>query len=130
MAYTFRYRLQSSPQPMNDGSGMVAHDIFAIASSDGETWEPVPARHKTILTPGDELQVVMDMDNGASKVAEYKQLLVDNVNTVGVPSSRLWTVEAMDILMTVNDAVESVALEANDYITVTLHQTYPVDFNL
>jgi len=32
--------------------------------------------------------------------------------------------------MTTNDAAASVAAEANDYITVTLGQSYPVEFNL
>lgn len=129
MAYSFKYRLTQAPSSTLDGSGMVAHDIWAIASEDGENWSNVPGRHKTIMVPGDELQAVMDMANGAAKVAAYKSALASNVNALGVPVIG-WSLSVLEQLMMANDAAASVAAEADDYITVTLGQSYPVEFNL
>ena len=135
MAYTFKYRLARAPQASNDGTGMVYHDITAIASVDGETWEVVPGRHKTVLVPGDTLATVMDMPHspGAerqAKVAAYKEALRTNVNTQPPPNAGGWSTAALEALMLTNDAAEAVAAEADDFITVTLGQSYPVEFNL
>ena len=134
--YTFKYRLNKAPQPRDDGSGMVSHPITAIASTDdGETWEVVPAHSKTVEVPGDDLQIVLDMPDSTgqerqAKNATYKNLLKANVNTQVVPGPANWTVLGMTEFMLTNDAAESVAAEANDYITITLNQTYPVEFSL
>jgi len=128
MAYTFKYRLSQAPSPTNDGSGVVAHDIWAIAYDNGEG-QIVPGRHKTVMIPGDQLQAVMDLPNDGAKIAAYKDTLRANLNTTGVPITG-WSTSALELLMTTNDAAASVAAEANDYITVTLGQSYPVEFNL
>jgi len=129
MAYIFRYRLQSAPTSTLDGSGTVAHDIWALASLDGGDYIVVPGRHKTIMVPGDELQAVMDMDNDAAKVAAYKNVLASNLNTMNTPVTG-WSLSALEQLMLANDAAANVAAEADDYIVNTLGQTYPVEFNL
>lgn len=111
---------------------MVAHDITAMAYDDGDG-QIVPGRHKTILVPGAELQSVMDMPHGnaterQAKNAAYKSALVANLNTSGVPITG-WSDSALLALMLANDAAESVAAEADDYITQVLSQSYPLEFN-
>jgi len=132
MAYTFKYQLNSAPQSSKDGSGMVNHSITAIAyNGDGEV---VPSRSKTFCVPSSQLQTVMDMpDSDAgekqAKNTAYKSTLIANIDTQPLPITG-WSVAALTELMEMNDAAESVAVEANDYITVTLAQSYPVEFSL
>ena len=132
MAYTFKYQLNSAPQSSKDGSGMVNHSITAIAyNGDGEV---VPSRSKTFCVPATELQTVMDMPDATGpertvKNTAYKSALVANINTQPLPITG-WSVSALTELMEMNDVAESVAVEANDYITVTLAQSYPVEFSL
>ena len=145
MAYTFRYSLISRPLGRSDGYG-IDHDIMAYSSDDeGETWIPVPGGHRTVVVPTDELKAVMDMPNGGAKVAAYKQVLVANRNTPPVPIDApqltdfdlaafqvflpLWTAYILEL----GDAQDAATIEAdraNDYITVTLGQSYPLSFSL
>ena len=125
----FRYRLNRAPQPYNDGSGCIGHDIDAMYSDNGTDWLVVPGRHKTILVPGDEMKAVMDMPNGAAKVAAYKTALKTNIDTQNVPITG-WSDAQLQALV---DANASAALEsdrANEYITVTLGLSYPVNFDV
>ncbi len=127
--YEFRYKLLVAPEPRTDGSGVVAHDIEAEAREAGsaDTWGVVPGRHKTILTPGGDLQTVIDMAGGAAKVAAYKQLLVDNLNTVASPVTG-WTTVLLQALLDANDIAAAAATGADNYITVDLGLSYPVPF--
>lgn len=126
--YDFQYRLNSSPEPRNDGSGMVAHDIDAVASVQGaDEWFTIPARHKTILVPGADLLIVMAMPNNGAKITAYKDLLAANLNTQAVPIVG-WDVVSLQAMLDANDQSSEAATEANDYITITLGQTYPVQF--
>ena len=131
MAFSFRYSLEAAPEPSRDGSGVVRHSIWAVSSNDGgQTWANVPGRHKTVVVPADELQVVIDMVNGAAKVQAYKNLLVANVNTQAPVPIIGWSVAEMTALLEANAAADTAAVAANDYITITLNQIYPVTFNI
>lgn len=129
--YEKKYRLQSAPSSTLDGSGMVMHDTWAIYRLEGSSdpWVTVPGRHKTICVPADELQVVLDMSNGAAKVAAYKQALVDNLDTIPTPVTG-WSAAQLEALLDANDAAATEADRANTYITVTLGESYPVDFSV
>jgi len=131
MDYEFRYRLSSAPTATTDGSGCVQHDIWALARVAGsqDDFAVVPGRHKTVSVPADELAVVMAMANGAAKVAAYKQALANNVNTQPVPVTG-WGTEQLEALMDANDASAAQAAAADEYITVTLGQSYPVEFSI
>lgn len=132
--YDFKYRLQSTPEPTLDGSGMIRHDIFAVAQEQGNGgWSVVPGRHKTFLVPSSELKTVMDMpdSDGAEKQAKntsYKDALASNVDTQGVGIVG-WSSADLENLMDANDAAALEASRADTYITVTLSLSYPVDFN-
>ena len=127
--YDFQYRLNGAPEARNDGSGMVAHDIDAVAreQGSGDAWITIPARHKTFLIPGADLLAVMAMPNGAAKVTAYKQLLADNLDTQAVPIVG-WDAVSLEAMLDANDAAADAATQANEYITVTLGQSYPVQF--
>jgi len=128
--YSFRYVLQSAPAATLDGSGMVLHDIYAQAQvQGGDEWVVVPGRHKTISMPAAELATVLAMSNGAAKVTAYKQALVDNLDTTPVPVTG-WGSVQLEALMDANDAAQTAASGANEYITVTLGQSYPVPFTI
>lgn len=132
--YQFRYRLQSAPTATLDGSGTVQHDIYAEASADGETWSVVPGRHKTIVVPAEDLATVLAMPDStgpqrSAKNTAYKQLLADNVDSQADPLTG-WGTAALEALMDANDASSAAASDADAYITVTLGQSYPVEFSL
>lgn len=132
---SFRYRLNSRPSAFSDGSGMIVHDIDAIYSEDGgTTWSTVPGRHKSILIPATEMEVVMDMPDAtgpqkSAKNTAYKQSLVDNLNTQNTPITG-WTVAQMQALVDANNAASLEADRADTFITVTLGQSYPVEFSI
>lgn len=131
----FKYRLNRAPSALNDGSGCISHDIDAIYSDDGGvTWLVVPGRHKTIMIPSADLKTVMDMPDGTgpqktTKNAAYKQFLVDNLDTQNEPLVG-WSIAQMQALVDANNAASLEATRANDYITVTLGLSYPVEFSL
>lgn len=130
--YFFKYRLNSAPTGFNDGSGIVGHSITVIAYNGDD--EIVPGRSKTICIPASQLQTVMDMPDStgperALKNTAYKNAMLANLDTQNIPITG-WSVSEMELLMDNNDAAESVATEADEYITVTLGQSYPVEFNL
>jgi len=127
--YTFRYRLQSRPAARLDGSGCVDHDIFAEASSDGETWATVPGRHSTISVPADELQAALDAGTNQQVIAAYKDALAGNLQTSPQPIYG-WTSSALETLMDANDAATAVADGAHEFITDTLGLSYPVSFTI
>jgi len=128
MAYTFKYRLQSSPQARNDGSGCLDHDIYAIVSDDGETWAIVPGRHKTISIPFAELDAALAQPTNPTKVAAYKDALANNLDNQPVPITG-WTAAQLLLLMQANDAAAATAAAVNDFIT-GLGLSYPVDFSM
>jgi hypothetical protein len=135
MAYTFQYRLQSTPVARNDGSGQVKHEIYALSSPDGENWSVVPGHHKDMLVPASGLKTVMDMPDGTSeqkqaKNTAYKELLKNNRNTPSQPMRTDWTCTTLEQFMEANDGAALEATRANSYITAILCQSYPIDFNL
>ena len=134
MDYTFRYRLQSAPEARADGSGCIMHDIFALASSDGENWVVVPGRHKTVNVPADEIATVMAMPDStgpqkSAKNTAYKQALADNLDTQPEAITG-WNTAQLEALMDANDAASAAAADVDGYITVTLGLNYPVEFSL
>ena len=125
MAYGFRFCLSSAPEGRNDGSGMVAHDIYAEYDT-GEGWAVVPGRHKTVLVPADELQAALA---APQPVPAYKSVLAANINTNATPITG-WAPADLAALMAANDEAAEAAEAANMYITVTLHLNYPVSFTI
>jgi len=134
MDYSFAYQLAQAPGGRNDGSGCCSHQIMAMYREQGSTdpWSVVPARHKTFELPAADLKVVMDMPHSSgpekqAKNAAYKQLIAANLNTAALPITG-WTTALLEQCMDNNDAAALEAGRANEYITVTLGLTYPVQF--
>ena len=125
---TFRYSLTQAPEARNDGSGCVDHQITA-EYDDGAGWLTVPARNKTFCIPASELAVVLAMNNGAAKLAAYKQLLIDNLDIQPIPITG-WAIGQLQEMVDANKAALSAGTDANTYITVTLNQDYPVPFTI
>ena len=125
--YNFRYRLHVAPEARLDGSGQVAHDIFAEVERNGEGWTTVPGRHKSVMVPASELQAALAAGNNAAIVAAYKTALASNIDTVPFPVSG-WGIGDLEALMTANDAATDAATAADEFITVTLGLPYPVTF--
>ena len=144
-----RYSLEFAPEPRNDGSGAVNHDIKAKENSTGE-WLDVPGYHKTIVVPGDEIAAVMAMPDGTSqekqaKNTAYKSLLVESRNYfpayLPAPDTSDWSKEGIEQYIidyaawlaeftAINGAAATAASDADEYITVTLGLEYPVGFGL
>jgi len=134
MAYTFQYRLQSAPEARSDGSGGVSHDIWALYSEDGENYAVVPGRHKTIVLPGAEFAAVMAMPHSTgperqAKIRAYKDLLVSSLNYQPTAITG-WSNANLAALLDNNALASQNSADANSFITETLSQNYPMDFNL
>ena len=124
----FRYSLTQAPQARTDGSGCVDHQIIA-QYDEGEGWLVVPSHNKTFCIPADELAVVLAMSNGAAKVQAYKQVLIDNIDTAPQAVTG-WAVAQMQAMIDGNNASAEAGADADEYITVTLGQSYPVPFTI
>lgn len=122
----FRYSLTQAPQARTDGSGCVDHQIIAEADENGG-FIPMASRNKTFCLPSADLAVVIAMANGAAKVDAYKNLIVDNINTAPQPNTG-WPKADLQAFVDDNAAAASAASDADEYITVTLEQSYPVSF--
>ena len=133
--YDFKYRLQSAPAGRLDGSGCVDHDIWAVSQPQGDGgFVPVPGRHKTVSVPADEIAPVMGMPDSTgpekqAKNAVYKNVLASNLNTQPVALAG-WTGAQLRAVMDANDLASYEAGRVNEYITVTLGLSYPVDFTV
>ena len=130
MDYDFKRRLAQAPQPTQDGSECVMHDIWTIYREQGvapaDPWLNVPGRHKTVAVPGSELLIVLQGPDVANK---YKAALANNLNTQPVPI-RGWDLASLERMMDNNDVAAQAAADANAWITVTMGLTYPVDFSM
>ena len=127
--YIFRYRLLSTPERRQDGSGTVAHDIDAQAAPEGTTdWVIIPGRHKTVLIPSDELKAVNDMSTGGAKNTAYKQAIASNLNTQASAVNG-WDSVTLEAVMDANDSAVLEATRADEYIRDTLGLSYPVPFS-
>jgi len=131
--YAKKYSLGSRPTASNDGSSVIYHDITAVyraaSSAPADPWLPVPGRHKTVVVPADEMKTVMDMPNNGAKVTAYKDALASNLNTPAVPVTG-WTAAQIEEMLDANDRADVEADRADEYITVTLGQSYPVQFSI
>jgi len=155
MAKEYAYRLQSTPQAAQDGSGAVHHDIFAIYREVGSgiAWKDapvVPGYHKTIVVPGAEVKIVMDMPHATgpqkqAKDAAYKQALVDNRNTPATPliapAAFDWSPAGIDAYLMAYEAWQAAfdaanavaateATRVNDYVTAVLSLSFPLEFQV
>lgn len=132
--YSFKYRLASRPTARNDGSGGINHDIWAVYSEDGGDTTPVLGRHKTIVIPGDVLTTINEMPDSTgperqAKNQAYKTALVDYKDYQPTPIPG-WTEGQMTEFLDQNKVSVAQVDLADEYITVTLGQEYPVDFSL
>jgi len=124
--YVFRYRLQSAPEVRLDGSGCVMHDVYAVASSDGQNWVDVPGRHKTIAVPAEELVAALSEPTNGARVAAYKDALASNLDTAPVAITG-WGAVQLEALMDANDLAAETAAGAHEFI-LSVAGSYPVEF--
>lgn len=130
--YEFRYSLTSRPEPRSDGTGLVMHQTRVVAREEGTSNDftyraGLPS--KTIEVPSADLLTVMAMPDNGAKVTAYKNLLATNLNTQAVPVTG-WDLITLEAVMDANDQSADAATQANEYITVTLGQDYPVRFSM
>ena len=133
--YEFRYTLQSAPAPRTDGGAQVSHDIFSMyrvaGSQDG--WQNL--HHKDVLIPAADVLTVMAMPDasGAQKTAKndaYKDLLVQYRNASAISGNTDLSSAAMQAFLDANDVALDGATQIDNYITVTLSQSYPLSFSI
>ena len=129
MAYEFKYSLKSAPQARTDGSGYVDHQIEAVYSEDeGETWQVVPARSKTISVPAQNAIDALDLPTNSQKITAYKGLLADNLNYTPVPLVG-WDIPSMTLMLD-NNALATTAVSDFDEFRTGLGLEYPIRFNM
>ena len=129
--YEFRYRLNNAPEARMDGSAQVAHDIDAVYRLQGSSdpWQALPAHHKTVLLPGDELSTLLGTGTNPEKVAAYIACLVDHHADPATPLNTNWNPSLMNEFANQNDVAVAAAGEADVFI-LSVTAGYPVVFSL
>ena len=137
MAREYRYKLESAPAPCNDGTKGVGHDIAAVYRKAGaptpNPWIMVPGHHIVGLSLlGDDLITALGSGTQNQKVKKYKALIKAAIDVGGFVESfeKGWEEVKLEEFMTNNDVAIAGAEDADQFITVTLSQTYPVYFEL
>ena len=137
MAREYRYKLASAPTPRNDGTKGVGHDIAAVyreaGAPDPNPWIVVPGHHIVGLSlPGDDLITALGSGTAGQKGKKYKALIKSAIDVGGFvePFDKGWEEAKLEEFMANNDIADSAADDADQFITVTLNQTYPVYFEL
>lgn len=136
--YEFSYRLETAPSQTTDGSGQIRHSVVMAyrEQGSGDNWRDalrVPGHIAQLLIPASEIAVVMNMPHSAgaerqAKNAAYKQLLIAHRDSKTLAMGTGWQEAAAQQFLDNNDASAAEAASANEYITVTLGQAYPVPF--
>ena len=136
MAYAFKYRIAEAPTAHEDGSGVVVHRLQIVYQIDGAgDWLLVPGRERVINVPSAKLKAVMDLPHGNAtqknaKIAAYKEVLAENLETAAIPMAERWTRDGIVALLDANIAALTEAARAVDFITVTMGSSFPVDFGM
>ena len=137
MAREYRYKLASAPEPRNDGTKGVGHDIAAVyreaGAPDPNPWIEVPGHHIVGLSLlGDDLVTALGSGTQNQKVKAYKALIKAAIDVGGfvAPFDKGWEEAKLEEFMSNNDIAVSAANDADQFITVTLNQTYPIYFEL
>lgn len=121
MAY---YELQSAPTARLDGSGMVTHDIWGMDS----LGQKVPSKHADFLIHSNDLEVWSAMPDSTGPERQLKNVAYKDLMVAAAPPG--WTEEDLNNENAENQRSVDMAAEVDEYITVTLGQTYPVQFQL
>jgi len=136
MAYEFKYRLLEAPTPTTGGAGLVTHQLVPIYRAVGEgDWIEMGDWTKGVLVPAGALKAVNDMPHGTAgqktaKNTAYKSLLADHLYDRPAMPAPDWSLAGLARFLEANDSAALEAERADDYITVTLSQEYPVDFTV
>ena len=135
MAYEFKYRLSQAPEPTENGSGLVMHQLVPIYRVEGsqDEWAEMVSFAKTVPLASGSLASINGMPDGtgaqkAAKADAYKLLLADHLNDSPSAPSQDWSLAGLGRFLAANDAATLEAQRADTYITVTLGLAYPVDF--
>ncbi len=134
MPYTFKFRLQEAPSATLDGTGVVILTILAVSSTGG-AFTPVDGYSRTVELHCSDVKRVMDLPDGTptqktAKTQALKELIrlrTGDHYSAGSPS---WTVAGLTAWVLANDSAALQAARVNTYLTTTLGQSYPIDFNL
>lgn len=137
MAREFWYRLQQAPQCRCDGGGGINHDIFSAYSDDGGSTKIImPGYHKTCVLLAADVKTVMDMPDSTGPEKSAKNTAFKNIIAAALDNHpyviplKLWDEQTLLAYTEANDNATTQSMRVNDYITVTLELSYPVDFQL
>ena len=130
--YEFRYRLQVAPEARNDGSAMVALDIYGVhrLASTSNPYVEVPGRHKTVLVPASGISTALATGTNTQKTTKIKDLVATNLFAQAPVVPELWTQSGLQTYMDANDLSAAQATAMHNFLTVTLSQVYPITFAL
>jgi len=116
----YKLKLNRAPESRTDGN--ISHDIEVLTVDDAPS-----GLHKDVLVPYTEMAVVMALPDNGAKVTAYKDMLWDNKNNrIPLADTSQWSYE---LLAAATGSIEQ-AIAANEYITVTLGQDYPLTFTI
>jgi hypothetical protein len=119
-----QYRLQQAPQATNDGSGMVAFDIYGV-TSEGNA---IPGRHQTVLISQVDIDTWDALPESTGPQQQAKNQAMKTLISAALPAG--WDDSDLQDVVDENTEANTAAAAVDDYITNTLSISYPVDFSL
>lgn len=130
MANKYGYRVLRASWPFDDGSGDIGHDVEAVYSEDGGvTWITIPGRHINGMRldhPG--MRGVMKMPDGNAQQIAAKQRAYENLIINALRKQPGWSKQDLKDIVENNTEAADVSTEANEFITVTVGATFPIEF--
>ena len=129
--YEFKYRMTDNTKATHNGGSQIQHNIRVIAreQSTSDPYEEV-GLERTIFIPASDTITALGLSTPAEVRAAYKQLILDNSNSV-LQSMSLsgWGNANLEAWVDANDLAQEAADTFEAYLTAQ-GWTYPLDFTL
>lgn len=130
--YEFKYRMMDNTKATHNGDNQIKHNIQVIARIDGTSDEfiPVQGLERTIFIPAEDALTALEYPTAQQVKDAYKQLIVDNVNSVlqsrSMPN---WGSINLEAWMDANDMSKEAVATFEAFLTDNA-MVYPIDFDI
>lgn len=130
--YDFMYRMtENNTKATHNGGAQIQHNIQVIARESGtsDAYE-LTGLERTVFIPAADAITALGLSTPAEVRAAYKQLILDNSNSV-LQSMSLsgWGTANLEAWMDANDLAQEAVDTFEAYLTAQ-GWTYPLDFTL
>jgi len=130
--WEYRYQVLSKALPRDDGTGRIILGLEAVQRILGTTtaFYLMAARHRDVLCPAADILAALASGTNSQKTAAIKAVIVNYVDAPIPIAPSDWTASGLQNYTQANNQSIKAADNLDFFITVTLGQTYPVQFTL